>query len=518
MIKRLRVTKSPDPNVVKIKTEQNVFGVLKTVIVVLLILLQLALLIFLYMRLIEAFGAYLVISLVLSIVTAVIILSSDQSASTKAVWVFVVLILFVVGFIVYFMSDQRVFFARSKRRYREIFRRAEQYAPLSEAETSADMRTREDRAYLQTAGGFASFCGTDAVYFPSGGLLFDDILARLRQAQKFIFIEYFCIADGALLDRFIGILAERARAGVDVRIIYDDMGSHSTFRQRTKRLIRQEGIRLLAFNRMLPQLNIGLNFRDHRKIVVVDGETAYTGGANLADEYTNERRMYGYWKDDGIRMDGCAVDGFTLIFLRQWEFLSEQQEDYVPFLHQAEARANGAIYVPYACGLDFDRAIGKELYLNIIAKAQRRLFIMTPYLVPDDGIMNMLVNKAESGVDVRLILPGVPDKAIVYRLTLDNAAKLAAHGVKVYCMKDSFVHSKLMLTDYCAVIGSINLDMRSFYEQFESAVYTDDAAVMEALERDFDSTFAESEVLAGRRRTLFGRLFDMVLQIFAPLM
>lgn len=516
--KLLPVTKSPDPGIVRIKTEQNVFGLLKTLVVVLLIALQLALLIFLYLRLVEAFGAYLVLSLVLSIVTALDILSSEQSASTKAVWVFVVLILFVVGFIIYYMSDRRVFFAAPKRRYRKIFRRAESYAMAGAAPPSADARAEEDRAYLQKTGNFPAFAGTDARYFPSGGLLFDDILARLRTAEKFIFIEYFCIADGALLERILGILFERAAAGVDVRIIYDDMGSHSTLRRKTKRLIRQKGVRLLAFNKMVPSLNIGLNFRDHRKIVVVDGETAYTGGANLADEYVNERRMYGYWKDAGIRLDGRAVDGFTMIFLRQWEFLSEQEEDYAPFLNLAPARENAAAFVPYACGLDFDDAIGRELYLNVIAKAQRRLLIMTPYLVPDDALMNMLVNKAESGVDVRLILPGVPDKAVVYRLTLKNGERLAGRGVKVYCMKHSFVHSKLMLADYCAVVGSINMDMRSFYEQFESAVYTDDAAVLGQIEEDFGSAFAECEPLAVRRRSLLGRLFDMILRVFAPLM
>ena len=488
--KLLPVTKSPDPGIVRIKTEQNVFGLLKTLVVVLLIALQLALLIFLYLRLVEAFGAYLVLSLVLSVVTALDILSSEQSASTKAVWVFVVLILFVVGFIIYYMSDRRVFFAAPKRRYRKIFRRAESYAMAGAAPPSADARAEEDRAYLQKTGNFPAFAGTDARYFPSGGLLFDDILARLRTAEKFIFIEYFCIADGALLERILGILFERAA----------------------------EGVRLLAFNKMVPSLNIGLNFRDHRKIVVVDGETAYTGGANLADEYVNERRMYGYWKDAGIRLDGRAVDGFTMIFLRQWEFLSEEEEDYAPFLNLAPARENAAAFVPYACGLDFDDAIGRELYLNIIAKAQRRLLIMTPYLVPDDALMNMLVNKAESGVDVRLILPGVPDKAVVYRLTLKNGERLAGRGVKVYCMKHSFVHSKLMLADYCAVVGSINMDMRSFYEQFESAVYTDDAAVLGQIEADFGSAFAECEPLAARRRSPLGRLFDMILRVFAPLM
>ena len=517
MIKRPRLSRSPDPNVVRVRTEGNGLGAFKTLVVLLLIALQLGVLIFLYMRIVEAFGAYVTLSLALSVLTAAFVLSSDQSPSTKAVWVFVVLVLFVAGFLLYFASDRRVFYGRSRRRCDAIFRRAAAYAPLGCDTAGADARVREDAAYLAQTGQFPAFRGTDAAYFSSGGKLFDDVLSRLRTAQKFIFIEYFCIADGALLERFIAILSERAAAGVDVRVIYDDMGSHSTFRGRTKRRMKAAGIRVLPFNRLVPALNIGMNFRDHRKIVVVDGQTAYTGGANLADEYVNEVRMYGYWKDAGIRMDGSAVDGFTFLFLRQWEFLSREEEDYAPFLGLSSPRANGALYIPYACGLDFDAPIGRNVYRNMIASAQGRLWLMTPYLVPDDDLLDLLASKAEGGADVRVILPGVPDKGIVYRLTLANGEKLAKRGVKVYCMRDSFVHSKLMLTDCCAAVGSVNMDMRSFYEQFESAVYTDDAAVRTALEKDFVQTFVECAPLSLQRGAL-GRLFDRLLQIAAPLM
>lgn len=517
MPKRLGVTRSPDPNVVRVRTETNGLAALKTCVVLLLIALQLGLLIFLFLRFLEAFGAYLVISLALSVATAAFVLSSDQSPSTKAVWVFVVLVFFVAGFLLYFASDRRVFFGGSRRRYDAVFRRTAAYAPPGCDTAGADARVREDCTYLRRTGGFPAFRGTDAVYFPSGGRLFDDILARLRAAQKFVFIEYFCISDGVLLERMLAVLAERAAAGVDVRIIYDDMGSHSTFRGRTKRRIRRAGIRLMPFNRLMPVLNIGMNFRDHRKIVVVDGETAYTGGANLADEYINELRMYGYWKDAGVRLDGAAVDGFTHMFLRQWEFLSRAAEDYAPYLGLAAPRENASLFVPYAGGLDFDAPICRDVFRNIIAKAQGRLWLMTPYLVPDDELLDLLGDKAEGGTDVRVILPGVPDKGIVYRLTLANGEKLASRGVRVCCMKDSFVHSKLMLSDVCCVVGSVNMDMRSFYERFECAVYSDDVSLYRALEEDFARTFAECAPLSLRRGAV-GRVADRLLQIAAPLM
>ena len=509
---------SPDTSVIKVHTEKSKLGVLKTLFVVFLILLQIAILSFLYAWLINVFRGYIILSLVLSVISAVVILSSKRNPSSKAVWVFITLVLFIVGFILCILSDERVFFGKSKRKYRKVFANAEKYKQATSVENYGGERTQEDCEYLLHTGGFEPYTNTKMQYFPSGGLLFDNILARIEQAKRFVFIEYFIISDGVLLDRFINILSEKAKKGVDVRIIYDDMGSHSVLSHKVKKRISASGIKLQAFNRLVPVVNLGLNFRDHRKIVVVDGKTAYTGGANLADEYTNETRMFGYWKDAGVRIDGQAVDGFSLIFLRQWEFLTNVSEDYGVFLNLYEKAENTSVAVPYACGLDYDTPVGKEMYLNIIAKTQQRLFIMTPYLVPDESIMNMIINKARSGVDIRIILPGIPDKSYVYMVSVDNAKKLCNAGVKIYFMQDSFVHSKNVLSDYCAVIGSCNFDMRSFYQQFESMLYTDDKSIMKSLEQDFEKTFTLCDRDKFKKDTIISKIIMGVLKIASPLM
>lgn len=511
---------SQDYKVVKIRTERNGLGALRTLLIAGLIAIQAAVLVCLYIFLSLAFRWYLIVSFALSLITCVYVLSSSRNGLSKAVWILFLLLAFSFGYLLYFLSDERIFFRRARRRYREVFARAQGYLP-ARREPAASLPVRRDARFLYEAGKFAAYEDTAVRYFPSGAQLFDDVLERLEGAEKFIFIEYFIVADGVLLERMFDILGEKAQNGVDVRLIYDDMGSHGTLTGKMKRRMRDAGIRLQPFNRLIPRFSVALNFRDHRKIVVIDGKTAYSGGSNLADEYINEKRMHGYWKDTGIRLDGPAADAFTLFFLRQWDFLTGAREEYAPFLGRAEPRAGCGTVIPYADGLDFPLPVGKNVYENIIASAQEKIYIMTPYFIPDEVVTQLLASKARAGVDVRIVLPGIPDKALVYSVSRNNAEKLIDAGVKVYCMKDSFVHSKLLLSEHCAVVGSVNFDLRSFYQQLECAVYTDDPSLREAVQSDFAETFSLSERIAEgtrRRKNVFNRIAAGVLQLFAPLM
>lgn len=509
-----------DYKVVKIKTESNGFGVLKTLSVIVLIAVQAIILVCLYIFLSLAFRWYLIVSFALSFITCIYVLSSQKNSLSKAVWVLFLLLAFTFGYIIYFLSDERIFFRTAKKKYRKVYENAESYCGefvLPDASRSVVC----DAEFLYAAGKFVPYTNTKVKYFSSGASLFDDVLDRLELAESFVFIEYFIVADGVLLARMFDILQRKAKSGVDVRLIYDDMGSHSTFSGKMKRKMKQAGIKVLPYNRLIPWFSVGLNYRDHRKIIVIDGKTAYSGGSNLADEYINEKRMHGYWKDTGIRLDGPAVDSFSLIFLRQWEFLSGEKEKIDFYLTRAERQESVSTVIPYADGLDFALPIGKNVYENMIAAAMERIYIMTPYFIPDDTILQLLSSKARSGVDVRIILPGIPDKAFVYSVSRNNAEKLIGAGVKVYCMKNSFVHSKILLTEQCAVVGSINFDLRSFYQQFECAVYTDDDCVRQSLTRDFENTFLHCEQIdfrSEKRKNIINRIYVGVLQLFAPLM
>ena len=231
--------------------------------------------------------------------------------------------------------------------------------------------------------------------------------------------------------------------------------------------------------------------------------------------------FFGYWKDCGIKIQGSSVDAFTLLFLRQWEVISKEREDYSQYLNKYKSYDNVSIVIPFADGLEYEHNIARGVYETLIASANEFLYIATPYFVVDDGITNLLINKALSGVDVRIILPGVPDKKFVYLVSRNNAEKLCEYGVKVYLAKDTFVHSKCVLTEEGVVLGSINMDLRSFYQQFECAVYTDDKKITKVVLDDFNFTMNKSVLINQSnklRKNLFYRVFAGIMQVFAPFM
>ena len=516
--------KAPDGDIVRIRTEHHGVGKLKAILIILVALLQLCVLALFYLELISVFSWYLVLSVVLDLLTCLYVLSSGKNGRSKAVWILIILVFFPVGFLLYFLSDEKIFFAASRRRYKKIHSASAEYVCHGCGDDCVGANMRTVCGYLKNAGDFVPYKNTRPVYFSSGAQAFDDMIVSCAEAQKFIFIEYFIVAEGILFARLFSVLEERAAAGVDVRIIYDDVGSAGRIPRKLKKMVRAAGIKMYAFNKLVPMYKIGMNYRDHRKITVIDGVTAYTGGINIADEYINEKRMYGYWKDNAVRLDGDAAEGFTLMFLRQWEFVTKKTVDYSVFMRggqsAAQDSAEGGVFVPYASGLEYSQPIARDIYAGIISEARERLWIMTPYLVPDETITNLLCAKALSGVDVRVVLPGVPDKRFVYLISLDNADRLLRSGVKVYTMPDAFVHTKSVLTENCAVIGSVNFDLRSFFQQYENALCTDDATITGGLKADFENTFPDciQRRYVKEKPKFTHRLLTALLQLFAPMM
>jgi len=513
---RTKKYRSTDRNLVRIRTERH--AVSKKVIVAAIVLL-LQLLIILGLNLISYgfFRWYIYLNLIIATITAVSVLSSNKHGQSKAVWVLFILVCFPIGFIIYFLSNEKIMYGGAKKRYKKIFERSSQYQGEYVRPNGKNVFTSTCR-YLNNAGGFVPYKDTKMQYFPSAAGMFDDAIESMKEAENFIFIEYFNVADGVLFGRIWDVLKEKLAQGVKVRIVYDDMGSR-VLPRRVRKMIREAGAELRTFNRLISFFTFALNYRDHHKIIVVDGKVAYTGGCNLADEYVNERRMYGYWKDAGIRLEGKAVDALTLTFLRQWEFITKKQEDYSQYFNHYEKHENEYCVIPFAGGPEYDLPICKSVYENLITGAKRRLYIMTPYFIPDDAINSLLKNKALSGVDVRIVLPEIPDKYYVYLLTKDNAEDLISCGVKVYYMKESFVHSKIVLSDDCTMIGSINLDLRSFFQQYENAVCTDDMSVLMDIEQDFETTFNDSILVTERTKNpFFKRIIIGILRILSPLM
>lgn len=516
-----KIKQSDHVMAVKIKTESNGLGALKTLAVVGLIVIQAVVLILSFIYFLTPFQWYFVLSLVLTLISCIHVLSSDFHGQAKATWVLFLLVCFSFGFFIYLISNKQVLFAKSKQKYSKIFSNSQKILPQSDL---AEL-TSQDKAicnYLYNTGGFrANINNSKTTYYSSGYQFYDAVLDEIKKAKKFIFFEFFIISDGVLLNRLLKVLKQKASEGVDVRIIYDDMGSHSTLSEKTKKQISSSGIKLLAFNRLVPLFNIALNLRNHRKIVVVDGLVSFTGGTNLADEYVNEKRMHGYWKDTGIKIEGPATDNLTLSVLHQWEFLTGKTQDYSQFLNLAKPVKIAGTVVPFVSGPNYDFSIAQNMYANQIGNSHEKLWIMTPYFIPDETIMNLIINRARAGVDVRIVLPEVADKKFVYFVSRNNAEKLIKYGVKVYTMTHSFVHAKVVLNETSAIVGSINFDLRSFNQQFESAVFTTEEQTRKSVALDFENTFERSiEVIDKnkKRNSVLYRIIAGTFNIISPFM
>lgn len=506
---------------VKVKTESNGLGVLKTVIVLLLIMVQAVALILSYLYFSQLFRGYLTFALIISLIICVYVLSSDYYGQAKAMWVLFLITCFGFSYIIYFLSDKHVLFSRNRKRYNKILKKTENLQTQADLSIVSNNEVKTNCKYLYNTGKFVASTSSKSTYFSSGTQLFDSILEEFKKAKDFIFIEYYIISNGVLFDRIFDILSQKSKEGVDVRIIYDDMGSHSTLRRKTKKQIIKSGIKLHAFNRLSPVFNIALNLRDHRKIVVVDGKVAFTGGANLADEYVNEKRMHGYWKDCGIKIEGKAVDNLTIAFLTQWEFVNNKSVDYSAYINKAKSFASDGVVIPFVSGPNYKYSISQNIYANEIANAKEKLYIMTPYFIPDETITNLIINKARSGVDVRIVLPGVADKKFVYVVSRNNVEKLMEYGVKMYTMASSFVHGKVVLTENSAIVGSINMDLRSFNQQFESAVFTSEMSVIRSINRDFKNIIKHSQQITKKlkkRNKLHFRILAGLFNLISPFM
>ncbi len=511
--KQAKIKQNTEILALKIKTEGNGLGVLKTFIVLILIALQLAFFIFSYYSFLHVFKWYFVLSIILSLICAIHVLSSDFHGQVKAVWVLFLLSCFGFAYVFYFFSNKSMFFAKSKKKYGKIL---DSCTPLNKQNNNVKVERDTENIcnYLYNVGKFFTYNNCKLNYYSSGNSMFDDVIESIQKAKHFIFMEFFIVSDGILLDKIYDILKDKVKQGVQVKIIYDDMGSHKTLKRRTKKKFAKAGITMLEFNRLVPVLNFALNLRDHRKIVVIDGEVGYTGGVNLADEYTNAKRMHGYWKDSGIKIEGQGVDNFTIAFLNQWEMLTNKKIDYDRYINRAKVYENNSIVVPFVSGPNYPFSISQNMFAEVISKANEKLYIMTPYFIPDETITNLIINKAKSGIDVRIILPDVADKKFVYVVSRNNVEKMMKYGVKLYTMTSSFVHSKIVATEKMVIVGSINMDLRSFYQQFESAIFTNDTKILEQVNADFNKTFKYSRLITDKEKKRNSRLYRILAGTF----
>ena len=467
------------------------------------------------------YGSFALISAILTIH----ILNEKQNASFKMAWLIPVLLFPVFGTLFYVFVQLQMETKIFAKRIAEVQKRTdhflEQDTAVYERLSRRSRRNANLSHYMKKSGGYPTWDRTNFKYFPLGDEFYTDVLQELQKARRYIFVEYFIISKGILWDSILKILEQKAKEGVEVRILYDGMNSFSNLPHDYPKELEAKGIRCRIFNPIRPAISTSQNNRDHRKILVIDGHTAYTGGVNLADEYINAEQRFGYWKDAAIRLEGAAVWNFTVIFLNCWNAFRPQETDYAPYAPTRLPKGSDGVVQPYTDSPLDEEPLAETVYLNILAQAQRYVYLYTPYLAVGEEMLDALKTAAKRGVDVRLVLPGIPDKKLVFRLSRSYYVPLLRAGVRIYEYTPGFLHAKCYVSDdHLAVVGSINMDYRSLFLHFECGALLYSNSQVIALREDVLATLPQCrEVqLSDCRTSLPGTLLDSVLRLLSPLL
>ncbi len=457
----------------------------------------------------------------------VYLFNSSMNYSAKLAWMFFIALLPLTGAMFLFFTRMNTVHRMLTRRENKLIQKTRNAIPQPQGvleELEGDGSGTEDLVtYLNRSGCFPVFKNTEVTYFPIGDDKFAAMLDTLKAAKKFIFMEYFIVEEGYMWGKILEILVEKAAAGVDIRVMYDGMCELSQLPPKYFKLLKEKGIKAKAFSPIKPIASSHYNYRDHRKILVIDGETAFNGGVNLADEYINRIERFGHWKDTAVMLKGDAVKSFTLMFLQMWN-IDERKPEFLPWVaEEAPVPAHPSGYViPYGdCPLDDDK-VGEAVYMDILNRATDYVHIMTPYLILDGELETALKFSAARGVDVKLILPGIPDKKAAFALAKSHYKRLKAAGVKIYEYTPGFVHAKVFVSDAKkAVVGTINTDYRSLYHHFECATYMYKTACIPDIERDFQLTLQKCQEITEesiKNEKPHYKIMGGLLKFVAPLM
>ena len=502
----------------------------KRIFIILLLLLQIGVIIY---TLISSSLTSAIISRVLtllSIVVCLYIVSRRDKGAYKLTWVFMILLFPVFGGLFYLMFRIQSAARRASKKNARVSAKTQKLLALSGTACQEACRIAPDHApqigYLQKFAGFPIYAQTATKYLTPGEKKFECLLEELKKAEKYIFLEYFIIEHGKMWDTILEILVRKAKAGVTVRLLYDDIGCFILLPRDYVKRMREVGIECRVFNRFRPMLTVLQNNRDHRKICAIDGKVAFTGGINLADEYINEIVKYGHWKDSGIRLYGDAAMNMSLMFLRMWRMAGTKQEwneDFSRFIPpECTFRAHHDGYViPYSDSPLDNENVGEHIYLQLINSARNTLYICTPYLIIDENMLSALILSAKSGVDVRIITPHVWDKRLVHATTRSYYGDLVAAGVRGFEYTPGFIHSKLFVSDdEVASVGTVNLDFRSLYLHFECGTLLYGSKAVSEAKEDFLATLEECTEIGEEdcKTSVVMRFVNSIMRLMAPLL
>lgn len=501
----------------------------RTAIMAFLMLIQIVFFALLIIKLSNSFIYIYTFFRLLGYLVVFYIVSQHTNPAHKLAWVIPILIFPVFGGTLYILlrttGANKRFKANVEAFYQSVLSLLVQDLDIIDEIKKDDKNIANQSRYISAASNFPVYRNTETEYFASGEEYFVKIVEELKKAKEFIFIETFIIQEGLMWNTVLNILEEKASQGVDVRVMYDDAGCFTKLPHKYYETLRKMGIKCYVFNPFTPLLEIKMNNRDHRKITVIDGHTAFTGGINFADEYINAYEKYGHWKDAAILVKGEAAWNMTIMFLQLWGYLSKDTGEYEKFkpcdMCEQLYDTDGFVQ-PYGDSPLDNEPVGKRTYINMISRAKDYVYIFTPYLILDYEMVDIMKLAAKSGVDIRIVTPHIPDKWYVFWVTQSYYEVLIEAGVKIYEYLPGFMHSKAFLSDdEIAVVGSINLDYRSLYFHFECGVWLYKTQSIKAIKNDFIETFDKcKQITIEECKSVkpLKRIIRGLLRLFAPLM
>lgn len=507
-----------------------VFG--RTIIVFLLLAVQLFVMAMGLVWLDDVWYAFSGIMTAMGVILVIYIINKPENPAYKISWIVMIVALPIFGSALYLFVESQPLAHFVNRRLQELHKRMRQHWEQNEttvqALTEDNVQVANLARYIETRGGYPVYQNSGALYFSDGEKKFEELKNQLMSAKSFIFMEYFIVCEGYMWDSILEILKIKVQEGVEVRFLYDGTNMIANLPYHYPETLKKYGIQCRIFAPIRPAMSTIQNNRDHRKVVVIDGRVAFTGGINLADEYINRKERFGYWKDVAVMVDGEAVRSFTMMFLEMWnsrELQDVEPADYRKYLDVPVVRtpkAGDGFVMPYADSPLDNECVGEEVYIDILYTAKRYVHIMTPYLILDNEMLMALEYAAKRGVDVKIIMPHIPDKDYAFALAKTYYNELLDSGVRIYEFEPGFVHAKVFVSDdEKAVVGTINLDYRSLYLHFECAVMLYKNSEIEKIEEDFLNTLKQCIAATKadfREQKLTARLEGRVLRLLAPLM
>lgn len=501
----------------------------KIVIIGFLILVQLLIVLSgVYILSLFSINAYVVFN-ILSFLAGIYVINRSDNPSYKLTWAVVIIGMPIFGWLLYLIFGAKRVPKALRVRDHDLYNDMLSYIEGNQNSFSHlainDPGAYKQINYIWNASLLPPYGKTKTTFFPDGEAKFKAMIEQLEAAEKFIFLEYFIIDQGYMWDTILAILERKVKAGLDVRLLYDDFGCASKLPNYYDRLLNTIGIKTKVFNPLKPRLAVQMNNRDHRKILVVDGKVAMSGGLNIADEYINRKQRFGHWKDGGAMIEGEAVWSFTLMFLQFWNFDETNKDiftDYRIDKQYFEHYPDDGLVQPFSDSPTDDENVGEYTHINMINNANDYIYITTPYLVIDQEMKTSLILAAKNGVDVRILVPHIPDKWYVFQLTRSNYQELTKHGVKIYEYTPGFVHAKNFIADdKYAIVGTTNMDFRSYYLHYECGIWFYKSSLIKDIKRDYLATMKVSQEVTYemcKKERLPVRILRAFLNVLAPLM